>query len=170
MTALGDMAWYSMRAIVGYLRPAGKIAKVAVSPERDPETGAIIRASGLITFDSGEFSTFDIGYTAGTVLMDLQLLGTEGVISMDDFVLDWNNSWSFKNPDIQAGYLHRTGMATRNGATFIPTPSATPQEVAMVEVFAEMAASGDTARQAGHARASLKTQEYLDALWSAAHS
>lgn len=170
MTALGDMAWYSMRAVVEYLQPTGKISKVAVAAERDPGTSAIVRASGLIAFDSGEFSTFDIGYTAGTVLMDLQLLGTEGVISMDDFVLDWHNSWSFKNADIPAGYLHRTGMATRRDASFIPSPSPTPQEVAMVENFASMAAAGDRAAWNRFTQASLKTQEYLDALWTAANS
>ena len=78
MTALGDMAWYSMRAVVEYLRPAGRITKAATVPERDPEYHAIVRASGLIAFDSGEVSTFDVGYTAGTILMDLQLLGTNG--------------------------------------------------------------------------------------------
>ena len=67
-------------------------------PERDPDTNAIVRASGVIAFEDGEVSTFDIGYTAGTVLMDLQLLGTIGVIEIDDFVLDWANSWAFQNP------------------------------------------------------------------------
>src|SRR2546421_719954 len=101
MTALGDMAWYAMRAVVEYLRPQGRIMKAVTIPERDPGTTAIVRASGLIAFDGGEVSTFDIGYTAGTILMDLQLLGTTGVIGMDDFVLDWASSFAFTNPDIQ---------------------------------------------------------------------
>lgn len=167
MTALGDMAWYSMRAVVEYLRPAGRITKVVTVPERDSRTNAIVRASGLIAFASGEVSTFDIGYTAGTALMDLQLLGTSGVIAMDDFVLDWADSWAFRNPEIKAGYFHRTGMATRQDVTFVPTPAGTPQEVAMIENFAELAASGNVASRAGHADSSLKTQEYLDALWMA---
>ncbi len=93
MTALGDMAWYSMRAVVEYLRPTGDISKVATACERDAQTAAIVRASGLIAFSTGEISTFDIGYTAGTVIMDLELIGTTGVIEMDDFVLDWTNSF-----------------------------------------------------------------------------
>jgi hypothetical protein len=64
MTALGDMAWYSMRAVVEYLRPEARITKGVTLPERDPKTTEIVRASGLIAFDSGEVSTFDIGYTA----------------------------------------------------------------------------------------------------------
>ena len=170
MTALGDMAWYSMRAVVEYLRPEGRITKVVTAAERDPRTNAVVRASGLIAFDGGQVSTFDIGYTAGTIVMDLQLLGTTGVIGMDDFVLDWESSFAFKNPEIQAGYTHRTGMATRKDATFVPTPSTTAQEVAMIEDFAELAVSGDAAQRAAYAEASLKTQEYLDALWVAAAS
>ena len=170
MTALGDMAWYSMRAVVEYLRPQGRISKVVTVPERDPETTAIVRASGLIAFDSGEASTFDIGYTAGTIIMDLQLLGTTGVIGMDDFVLDWASSFAFKNPKIKAGYTHRTGMATRKDVTFVATPAKTAQEVAMIETFAELAASAIAAGRAGYAESSLKTQEYLDAIWIAAGS
>jgi len=170
MTALGDMAWYSMRAVVEYLRPQGRITKVVTIPERDPGTTAIVRASGLIAFDGGAVSTFDIGYTAATIIMDLQLLGTTGVIGMDDFVLDWASSFAFKNPDIKTGYSHRTGMATRKDVTFVPTPASTPQQVAMIENFAELAASGSAARRATYAEASLKTQEYLDALWAAAGS
>jgi len=168
MTALGDMAWYSMRAVVEYLQPRGRITKVVVAPERDPRTNAIIRASGLIAFEGGQVSTFDVGYTAGTIIMDLQLLGTTGVIGMDDFVLDWEDSFAFKNPETKAGYSHKTGMATQKDATFVPTPSDTAQEVAMIEDFAELAVSGDAAQRASYAEAALNTQEYLDALWVAA--
>lgn len=168
MTALGDMAWYSMRAVVEYLRPAGAIAKVLTVPERDPETGAIVRASGLIAFTSGEVSTFDVGYTAGTVLMDLQLLGTSGVIQMDDFVLDWADGWAFRKPENKAGYLHRTGMSARQEFSFVATPTATAQEVAMVENFATLTDPENAAQRAAYAQATLKTQKYLDAIWVAA--
>lgn len=169
MTALGDMAWYSMRAVVEYLRPAGRISKVVTVPERDPQTGAIVRASGLIAFESGETSTFDIGYTAGTVLMDLQLLGTNGVFELDDFVLDWESSWAFKDAANPAGYVHRSGMASRKDFTFVRTSAPIPAEVAMVENFASLATNVSTAERARHVTASIKTQEYLDALWQAAN-
>jgi len=115
MGALGDLAWYSMRAVVEYLHPQGRITKVVTVAERDPETTSVVRASGLIAFDGGEVSTFDVGYTAGAVIMDLQLLGTSGVIGMDDFVLDSTDSFAFKNPDIKTGYFHRTGMGDAQG-------------------------------------------------------
>jgi predicted dehydrogenase len=170
MTALGDMAWYSMRAVVEYLRPEGRITKAVVSPERDRQTNAIVRASGLIAFEGGKVSTFDVGYTAGTIIMDLQLLGDTGVIGMDDFVLDWEGSFAFQNPETKAGYSYRTGMATRKDATFVATPSRIPQEVAMIEDFVELASSGSAAQRAIYPAASLKTQEYLDELWATAQN
>lgn len=168
MGAIGDMAWYSMRAIVEYLRPTGHITKVVTVAERDPDTTAAVRASGLIAFDSGEVSTFDVGYTAGTVLMDLQLLGTKGVVAMDDFVLDWTNSFAFKHRDIATGYSHRTGLATRKDLAFVSTPSDVTGDVAMIEAFAELTASKHGDRQTAWTASSLKTQEYLDAIWAAA--
>lgn len=167
MGALGEMAWYSMRAVVEYLQPEGPITNIAAVAERDPETTAVVRVSGLIAFASGEVSTFDVGYTAGAVLMDLQLLGTTGVIGMDDFVLDWANSWAFKDAGCKTGFTHRAGMATRSDATFVPTPSNMMQEVIMIERFAEVATYRDDREMDQYAEATLKTQEYLDAIWAA---
>jgi hypothetical protein len=65
---------------------------------------------------------------------------------MNDFVLDWTDSFTFKNPDIKTGYSHRIGMATRKDVAFIPTPSNTSGEVAMIENFAEIGTSGNAAR------------------------
>ncbi len=170
MTALGDMAWYSMRAVVEYLQPEGRITKAVVAPERDLKSNAIVRASGLIAFEGGQVSTFDVGYTAGTILMDLQLLGTSGVLGMDDFVLDWESSFAFRDSGDKVGYTLRTGMGTRKDAMFVPTTPRTAQETAMIEDFTELAASGDAAQRAAYAEATLKTQRYLDALWAAAGS
>jgi predicted dehydrogenase len=167
MGMLGDLGWYSARAIVEYLRPRGAIAQSITTTHIDEPTGAVIHARGMVTFDTGESSTFDVGITAGTLLMDLQLLGTTGVISLDDFVLDWNNSWAFKNPDIKAGFTHRTGTGTRKDSAFIETPAAIPGEVQMIESFAALAQSGDAHQHAAHAHSSLRTQQILDAMWLA---
>ena len=59
-------------------------------------------------------------------------------------------------------------MATRKEWSFVPTPAKTAQEVAMIEDFADLVASENAAVRAGYAAASLKTQEYLDALWRGA--
>lgn len=168
MGAIGDMAWYSMRAVVEYLRPEGGIKKVVAIPEYHQETKAIQRVSGLISFADGKSSTFDAGYTAGVLLMDVQILGTSGVISMDDFVLDWTNSWANKNAQIKTGYSYKTGMATRSDATFEFAPSDTPAEVLMIEDFVDLVNSDNGYKRTEYANASLKTQEYVDAIWAAA--
>jgi predicted dehydrogenase len=168
MSAIGDMGWYSMRAVIEYLRPEGRVTSVSVVAERDAKTSAVVRASGLIAFEDGKASTFDFGYTAGTAVMDLRLLGTKGVIGMDDFVLDWTDSFAFKNPDIETGYIHWTGMATRSDVQFVPSPVASAQ-VLMIEHFARLASS-NASQRSEYASASLKTQEYLDLVWKAANS
>ena len=165
--AAGDQVWYPMRAVVEYLQPQGAPAEAAAVAERDSETGAIISVSGMIGFESGEVSTFDAGYTGGTVIMELSLLGTSGMITVDDFLLDWTNSFAFDNPGIKTGYTHRTGMATRNDFTFIETPSDVPADVLMIDHFTELAISGDRRAAAPYAAASLKTQQCLDAIWQA---
>lgn len=166
MTAFGDMAWYSMRAIVEYLRPTGAVTKAVLVPERDPANGAVVRASGLIGFDDGRVSTFDVGYTAGTILMDLELLGTTGAIVMDDFVLDWEGSHAFAGSGDQAGYFYRTGQGTRKDVTFTPTPAPASQATLMVDDFARLAESPNRTALNAYAQATLQTQEYLDALWA----
>ncbi len=167
MGAVGDMGWYSMRAVVEYLQPRGELSTVAAMSERDVETGAIIRASGLVAFQSGESSTFDIGYTADTAVMDLSLLGTKGVIALDDFVLDWTKSFLFQNPDIKTGFVHRTGTATRQDFAFIETPSAVAGDILMIDHFVDLVTSGNRAAKAAYAQATLTTQQYVDAVWAA---
>jgi hypothetical protein len=90
------------------------------------------------------------------------------MIQMDDFVLDWNDSFVFKNKDIETGYFHRTGMATRKDTTFVPTPASAAQEVLMINDFVELAASGNAAQRSAYVEASLMTQRYLDRIWAAA--
>ena len=167
MGAIGDMGWYSMRAAVEYLQPSGDIASVSVAPEFDAGTGAVIRASGLVQFAAGETCTFDIGYTAGAAIMDLSLLGTKGMITMDDFVLDWHNSFAFKNPEIRLGYTHRAGMAARDAFVFIETPTNVPADQHMIETFAKLVTTGAASEAARPAADSLRTQVFLDAIWDA---
>lgn len=165
MGALGDMGWYSMRAVVEYLQPKGNLNKAAVVAERDEQTGAVKRLSGVIGFESGESSTFDFGYTAGTGIMDLSLLGTKGMISMDDFVLDWNNSFVFQEADVKTGFIHRTAMASRKDFDFIATPADKAADVIMIERFVELVKDQDVAALNDFSEKALKTQQLLDAIW-----
>ena len=167
MGALGDMAWYSMRAAHEYLQPTGTVGHATVLADHDLQTGAIVRASGLIGFTSGEAATFDVGYTAGTAILDLSLVGTSGMIAMDDFVLDWTNSFASQNPSIPCGYVYRTGMGDRSEFSYIETPSEIPQDVLMMERFAAFATAGPSEDWLICAEAARRTQRYLDALWAA---
>jgi predicted dehydrogenase len=168
--ALGDLAWYSARAMVEYLQPKGAISRVTAVADRDPETGAVVRMIALVAFDSGEVSTFDAGWTAGSLIMDLDLLGTKGAIEMDDFVLDVHDSLAFQNPDMLPRYVHRSGVTTRKGFTEIEVPAKLGQHVLMCDDFADLAASKDQALQAAYVDATFRTQSILDAVWKAANS
>ena len=68
------------------------------------------------------------------------------------------------------GYSHRTRVASRHEMTFVATPAPKAAEVAMVDDFATLATSGNEASRVASAVATLKTQEYLDALWQAANA
>lgn len=164
MGAVGDMAWYSMRAVVEYLAP-NALEDIKVFAERDPQSGAIIRATGALKFDGDRTSTFDVGYTAGAAVMDLTVAGTSGILSQDDFVLDWQSGFGFDNPDIPTGMIHRSGMATRKEFVFIETPGRKPQHTQMVENFADLIVRQDTTHREEWLRATAMTQGLLDAIW-----
>ena len=167
MGAVGDMGWYSMRAVVEYLQPTGELTTASAVAEEDAATGAIVRVSGLVGFASGESSTFDVGYTAGAAIMDLSLFGTTGIITLDDFVLDWHDSFAFQNPDVPVGYVRRAGMAPRNEFAFVETPAENAANVLMIERFATEARVEDAKARQAYARSTLVTQTYLDRVWKA---
>ena len=68
------------------------------------------------------------------------------------------------------GYSHRTRVASRHEMTFVATPAPKAAEVAMVDDFATLATSRNEASRVASAVATLKTQEYLNALWQAANA
>jgi hypothetical protein len=50
--------------------------------------------------------------------------------------------------------------------TFVETPSETPQQVLMIETFADLATSDDRQARADYAAAATTTQHYLDLVWA----
>ena len=115
MGALGDLAWYSMRAVVEYLRPQGRITKVVTVAEWDHETTSVVRASGLIAFDGGEVSTFDVGYTAGAVVMDCSSL--EPVASSGWTISSWIRPTASRSRIRTSGPAISTGPGWRRART-----------------------------------------------------
>jgi len=141
--AIGDMGWYVARAIVEYMPNASEILDIRTFIQRDPQTNAIYRGSGMIEFKDNQISNWDIGYNAGVCIMDLDLLGTDGLISMDDFVLDWSKGFAFDDENHIAGYTLRKGMATPKEFEYVGSPSDRAQTVHMIENFTELIFQGN---------------------------
>lgn len=167
MGALGDLGWYCLRAVVEYLRPQGALVQASASGRRDPETGALTHCSGLLAFASGETATFGCGFETGGMIDNVALFGEKGAVELDDFVMNWTNSFARQEPDVATGFTHRKSQKTVNGFAFIETPSETPQHVLMVEAFRRLAEDGQGEERAAFAQASLDTQRCLDAVWAA---
>lgn len=166
MGALGDVGWYCMRAIVEYLQPQGAVTQASAFCQRDPETDAVTQVTGLLAFDSGESATFGAGFQSTTMVDEISLFGDRGVITMDDFAMNWTNSIAFQAPDVPTGYVHRCGSMTRKDFAFVEIPSETPQQVLMIQNFADLAASGSQEARADYVAATITTQHYLDTVWA----
>jgi len=164
--ALGDLGWYCMRALVEYLRPEGALARTEAVCQRDPGTGAVTQVTGLLAFETGESATFGVGFNSGTMVDALSLFGPKGAITMDDFMMNWSNSFEFQTPGVPTGYDHRRGSMTPKDFTFVETPSETPQQVLMIQNFADLARAGDYRARADHVAATTATQLYLDTVWA----
>ncbi len=165
--ALGDMAWYSMRAAVEYL-PNVVLEKVEAFIQRDRQANSVIRASGLLVFKNGSTSTWNVGYNTGAFIQDLDLLGEKGMIALDDFVLDWSKGFPFDNPHYEVGFSLRTGMASPEEFRFIKTPSGKSAQALMIESFVNMVCNSDPAELEESIRASERTQALLDRIWEKA--
>ena len=164
--ALGDMAWYSMRAVVEFSSTNRHPNKIETFIQRDDETNAIVRAAGLLTFENGVTSTWDIGYNAGVCLMDLDILGTDGAICLSDFVLDWAKGFAFDNRDLDIGYTVRKGMASPKEFRFISTSSDKTQQAVMIEDFVFLTQNRDRSDlYETNIDKSERTQYLLDAIW-----
>jgi predicted dehydrogenase len=154
--AIGDAGWYNMRAIVEYLDPDIMPASVHCVARRDPDSGAVISASGVLHFSDGASSTFTCGFDSGALIMDLRLTGERGALWMDDFVLE-------KSPG-NAVFTRRAGGF--HAIDQVDIAASLPAAVLMIEAMAH-AASG-TGRRERWMRAAERTQALLDAVWNAA--
>ena len=162
--AIGDMAWYSMRAIAEYVPSHPAVVRSRGVAKRDPVTGGFVRGAGVIEFADGLTSTWDAGYTVGACLMDLELLGEKGVVSMDDFVLDWAGGFLIPDHSRPVGFTQRSGLATPSGFVRVETPSPRRQVVTMLENFAALTSDPRGAAVQESIRISERTQELVDAL------
>lgn len=158
MGAIGDAGWYNMRAAVEYLPPDVTLDTVSAHLRRDPETGAAISGTGVLDFTDGSTSTWNCGFDSGAVVMDLRITGTEGVISIDDFLS--------QSPDGSAEMQYRKGGWGDAATETIRIPSSKPGAALMFEDMA--AAAADPALREQWMSATERTQALLDAAWMAA--
>ncbi len=163
--AIGDMAWYAMRAVVEFGPADAALVASSGFVQHDPATGAAVRGAGVLMLAGGCTSTWDAGYNTGAFTMDLQLLGERGAISLDDFVLDWAHSAPPPLPGHATGFSQRSGVMNPSAFEWVDAPAAPPQNVAMVEHFVQLAREPRGALAVASAQASERTQGLLDAVW-----
>ena len=157
--AIGDAGWYNMRAAVEYTAPGVKVIGVGAYVRRDKKSNAVITGSGVIAFSDGSTNTWNCGFEAGALNMDLRLSGAGGQFSLDDFVISPG--------DGPAEYVYRKGGLGDGGTSErISVPSTKPPAALMFENFAAMVGNSDLFEAS--VTASERTQEWLDAIWTKA--
>jgi len=157
--AIGDAGWYNMRAAVEYASPGVELIGADAFARRDQTNGAVVSAGGVLGFSDGSTSTWNCGFDAGAVNMDLQISAAKGQISLNDFV-----SVQGGEP---ANYELRTGGIGNDAKTHrIEAGAQSSAAILMFEDFSAMV--GNQARIADSIAASEKTQAWLDAAWEAA--
>ena len=159
MGAIGDAGWYNMRAAVEYLEPDVEPVAISAFLRRDAGTKAVISGSGVIRFDDGSTTTWDCGFDSGSVVMDLRITGTGGVINIDNFLSnDRDGSASFQ--------YKKGGWGPGAVKEQITVPGTATSSTLMFRDFAAMV--DDAAAREASMRASERTQRLLDASWAAA--
>ena len=157
--AIGDAGWYNMRAAVEFTAPGIKIIGLDAYVRRDKRSNAVVTCSGVIAFNDGSTTTWNCGFDAGALNMDLRMSGAGGQFSLNDFVQSLG--------DEAAEYDYRKGGVGDSGTLErIKVPSAKPAAALMFENFAAMV--GDSDLFEASVAASERTQEWLDASWTKA--
>ena len=162
--AIGDMAWYALRAAAEFLPAGAVLIQANGCTRRDAASGAVIQGAGVLGFSDGSTCTWDVGYNCGACVMDLDILGPLGMISLDDFVLDWASGFFINSPDYPVGFNQRLGLVSPAGFTRVETPSQKPQTVHMLQDFIALVCDpqGEAARQS--MEVTERTQKLLDAV------
>ena len=153
--AIGDAGWYNMRAAVEFMPDDVELVAADTWMKRHEETGACICGSGVLRFSDGSTSTWNCGFNSGAMVEELRISGDEGVIWIDDFVFI---------PDTPADERIRYHKGQEKFEDVIPFTKQAP--TLMFEDFTRMV--NDPALFEAGVRASLRTQEWLDAAWESA--
>lgn len=96
--ALGDLAWYCLRAAIYLGNDTNSIKSACFHRRIHPNTKSIVGGSGFVVFDSNLSFNFNYGYDIGALKQQLQCLTSQAEVYIDDFVLPWHKSSVFDNP------------------------------------------------------------------------
>jgi predicted dehydrogenase len=159
MGAIGDAGWYNMRATVEFLDSGVTLDDASTYLRRDPETGAVIGATGVIAFTDGSTSSWSCGFDAGAGRSSLRVDGPLGAIDIDQFIRE--------DKDLSASYRYFSqAVQSQRVDKVIRIEASLPSSSLMFEDFA--AQVHDESLRAHWARTSVRTQELLDAVWASA--
>lgn len=159
---LGDLAWYCLRAFAEFLPGEPEAEAVHAVAHRDTETGAILRISGVIGFDSGVLASFASGFDANVWSSDVSLIGAEGELMLDDYVHDWDRPFFEGGGGRLVGYSIRRGVSGPTAYERFDAPCPTEPASEMIQTLTRLARepSGDEAQ--AHASRTLRTQSLVD--------
>lgn len=155
--AIGDAAWYNMRAAVEYTPPGVKLVSADAHIRRDKRNGAVIAGSGVLAFDDGSTSLWDCSFDSGAGSMHLRIAGPQGEISLPDFILN-------RGAGVIEYEYRRGGFGA--APERIGVSADKPAAVLMFEDFAAMVGNAELFEAS--VTASERTQEWLDAVWEKA--
>eukprot|EP01135_Chromosphaera_perkinsii_P006673 Nk52_evm75s554 gene=Nk52_evmTU75s554 len=177
---LGDLAWYNVRLsllVYDWMLPKRVFATpVYYSPgcskkrfgfelkEGEMPDKFVIRASGMMEFDDGRTSMFDVGWGLATSMSTL-IVGSKKQLQLSDQYLPWKTPHNFP----QNGGDNTQGMTSEYIISDVGNETRYEvehcvQEIRMMERVGDIALGKDQV-QYQWAECSLKNQKVLDALF-----
>lgn len=164
--AWGDMGWYAMRALVEFTSDEATLTHASAIARVDAESGAVVRSDGVLQLSSGCTATWDVAFDIGTCLMDLHLMGTDGRVRLDDFVLDWAGGFAIPVPGHVSVIEQQRGVVNPTGIALERVPSERRQLVQLLENFADLARDPRGLACDASMRATRRTQQLIDDIWT----
>ncbi|KAF6149330.1 hypothetical protein GIB67_026186 [Kingdonia uniflora] len=137
--ALGDTGWYCIRSI---LWAANYELPKTVTALREPifnESGVILACGSSFQWEDGKVATFQ-GSFLSNLTMDLTVIGTEGTLHINDFIIPFEELSATFSTASRSGFTDLvTAWNPRPSDHIVMTDL--PQEVRMVRQFASLVRS-----------------------------
>ncbi|KAL3504622.1 hypothetical protein ACH5RR_034463 [Cinchona calisaya] len=163
--ALGDLGWYTTRAILWAADFELPKSVIALRGPVFNEAGVILSCGASLYWEDGKVATFHCSFISN-LTMDITATGTKGYLHLHDFVVPFEEDKASFSTSVESGF---TGFLTG----WVPKPSEhvvttdLPQEAQMVKEFSRLVGSIKTERAKPEKKwptLSRKTQLILDAI------